>query len=163
MATSDLLNELQKDSFKAEGDMERRLCTAVVTQLEDASADISGLAFKWCGRGHMPAPMGPAADGGWAQHAVLPISRAFRHVAAPGTPLGAVLGCVRGHCVLGTCKYELRPCVISAAGACQPSKLPQGSESGAQLRQGVEACHPRLDLKAHVDLKPCLDLKPCHD
>lgn len=47
MATSDLLNELQKDTFKADGDLERKLCQVVLTQLEDTSGDISGLAVKW--------------------------------------------------------------------------------------------------------------------
>lgn len=47
MATSDLLNELQKDTFKAEGDLEKKLCTVVLNQLEDTSGDISGLAVKW--------------------------------------------------------------------------------------------------------------------
>jgi cullin-associated NEDD8-dissociated protein 1 len=47
MATSDLLNELQKDSFKVDADMERKLCTVILTQLDDASGDISGLAVKW--------------------------------------------------------------------------------------------------------------------
>jgi cullin-associated NEDD8-dissociated protein 1 len=49
MATSDLLNELQKDSFKVDADMERKLCTVILTQLDDASGDISGLAVKWWG------------------------------------------------------------------------------------------------------------------
>jgi cullin-associated NEDD8-dissociated protein 1 len=48
MATSDLLNELQKPTFKVDVDMGRRLGVAVLTQLEDASGDISGLAVKWC-------------------------------------------------------------------------------------------------------------------
>ncbi len=48
MATSDLLAELGKDGFKAEAEMERKLCTAVLNQLEDPSGDISGLAVKWC-------------------------------------------------------------------------------------------------------------------
>lgn len=48
MATSDLLNELQKDMFKIEQDLERKLCQALLNQLEDASGDISGLAVKWC-------------------------------------------------------------------------------------------------------------------
>jgi cullin-associated NEDD8-dissociated protein 1 len=47
MATSDLLNELQKDSFKVDGELEKRLSSALLTQLEDASGDISGLAVKW--------------------------------------------------------------------------------------------------------------------
>lgn len=47
MATSDLLAELGKDSFKVDPDLERRLCAAVAVQLEDVSGDISGLAVKW--------------------------------------------------------------------------------------------------------------------
>lgn len=47
MATSDLLNELQKDMFKVDGDLERKLSQALLNQLEDASGDISGLAIKW--------------------------------------------------------------------------------------------------------------------
>ena len=48
MATSDLLNELQKDSFKADAEIERKICQIVLQQLEDPSGDISGLAVKWC-------------------------------------------------------------------------------------------------------------------
>jgi cullin-associated NEDD8-dissociated protein 1 len=47
MATSDLLNELQKPTFKVDADMGRRLGLAVLQQLEDTSGDISGLAVKW--------------------------------------------------------------------------------------------------------------------
>jgi len=47
MATSDLLNELQKETFRADGDMERRLGDAILAQLEDQSGDISGMAVKW--------------------------------------------------------------------------------------------------------------------
>lgn len=46
MGTSDLLSELQKESFKADTDTERRLCQVVLQQLDDASGDISGLAVK---------------------------------------------------------------------------------------------------------------------
>ncbi|KAI8473659.1 MAG: armadillo-type protein [Monoraphidium minutum] len=49
MATSDLLAELGKDSFKVDPELERRLCAAVAVQLEDASGDISGLAVKCLG------------------------------------------------------------------------------------------------------------------
>jgi cullin-associated NEDD8-dissociated protein 1 len=48
MATSDLLNELQKDTFKVDADLEKKLTVALLAQLEDASGDISGLAVKWC-------------------------------------------------------------------------------------------------------------------
>lgn len=47
MATSDLLNELQKPGFKVDAELGRRLGQVVLTQLEDASGDISGLAVKW--------------------------------------------------------------------------------------------------------------------
>ena len=47
MATSDLHNELQKPGFKTDAEMERRLCSAVLLQLDDASGEISGLAVKW--------------------------------------------------------------------------------------------------------------------
>jgi cullin-associated NEDD8-dissociated protein 1 len=47
MATSDLLNELQKETFKADGDTERKVSQIVLQQLDDASGDISGLAVKW--------------------------------------------------------------------------------------------------------------------
>eukprot|EP00798_Chlamydomonas_sp_ICE-L_P008749 gene8749-33610_t len=49
MATSDLLNELQKDYFRTDADMEKRLCTMILKQLEDISGDISGLAVKCLG------------------------------------------------------------------------------------------------------------------
>lgn len=48
MATSDLLHELQKDTFKADADLERKLCVVVLNQLEDPSGDISNLAVSWC-------------------------------------------------------------------------------------------------------------------
>lgn len=47
MATSDLLNELQKDTFKVDGELERKLCQAVLTQLEDTAGEISSLSVKW--------------------------------------------------------------------------------------------------------------------
>lgn len=47
MATSDLLNELSKDSFQVDPELEKRLCSVVAVQLEDQSGDISGLAVKW--------------------------------------------------------------------------------------------------------------------
>ncbi len=49
MATSDLLNELQKDNFKLDSDTERKVSQIVLQQLDDASGDISGLAVKWFG------------------------------------------------------------------------------------------------------------------
>jgi hypothetical protein len=48
MATSDLLSELNKEAFKADQDLEPKLTTTVLQQLEDASGDVSGLAVKWC-------------------------------------------------------------------------------------------------------------------
>ena len=48
MATSDLLKELEKDSFRVDPDTERKLCAAMINQLEDTSGDITGLAVKWC-------------------------------------------------------------------------------------------------------------------
>lgn len=47
MATSDLLSELNKESFKADQDLEPKLTITVLQQLEDASGDVSGLAVKW--------------------------------------------------------------------------------------------------------------------
>ena len=47
MATSDLLNELNKEGFKADAELEAKLTITVVQQLEDPSGDVSGLAVKW--------------------------------------------------------------------------------------------------------------------
>lgn len=47
MGTSDLLAELNNDSFKVDPDTERRVCHVVLQQLDDQSGDISGLAVKW--------------------------------------------------------------------------------------------------------------------
>lgn len=47
MATSDLLNELNKDSFKADSDLEIKLSNIIIQQLDDAAGDVSGLAVKW--------------------------------------------------------------------------------------------------------------------
>uniref|UniRef100_A0A0E0CGB8 TATA-binding protein interacting (TIP20) domain-containing protein n=1 Tax=Oryza meridionalis TaxID=40149 RepID=A0A0E0CGB8_9ORYZ len=44
MATSELLSELNKEGFKADQDIEPKLTTTVLQQLEDASGDVSGLA-----------------------------------------------------------------------------------------------------------------------
>eukprot|EP00899_Mesostigma_viride_P020190 jgi/Mesvir1/28172/Mv04732-RA.1 len=46
MATSDLLNELQKDSFHADPETERKIVHVVLQQMEDMAGDISGLAVK---------------------------------------------------------------------------------------------------------------------
>ena len=47
MATSDLQNELLKPSFRVDQNTERRLCSAILQQLQDTSGDISALAVKW--------------------------------------------------------------------------------------------------------------------
>lgn len=47
MATSDLLNELNKDGFKIDSDLEIKLSNIVLQQLDDAAGDVSGLAVKW--------------------------------------------------------------------------------------------------------------------
>lgn len=46
MATSDLLNELNKDAFKLDADLEAKLSNIVIQQLDDAAGDVSGLAVK---------------------------------------------------------------------------------------------------------------------
>ncbi|XP_010912657.1 cullin-associated NEDD8-dissociated protein 1 [Elaeis guineensis] len=46
MATSDLLNELNREAFKADTDLEVKLSNIVLQQLEDAAGDVSGLAMK---------------------------------------------------------------------------------------------------------------------
>ncbi|XP_071725473.1 cullin-associated NEDD8-dissociated protein 1-like [Rutidosis leptorrhynchoides] len=46
MATSDLLNELNKEGFRLESDLELRLSNTVLQQLDDAAGDVSGLAVK---------------------------------------------------------------------------------------------------------------------
>ena len=48
MATSDLLAELQKESFKPDSDGERKICKCVLKLLNDQSSDVQGLAVKWC-------------------------------------------------------------------------------------------------------------------
>lgn len=52
MATSDLLNELNKDSFKADTDLEIKLSNIIIQQLDDVAGDVSGLAVKWYGNSH---------------------------------------------------------------------------------------------------------------
>lgn len=47
MATSDLLNELNKETFKADTDLEIKLSNIIIQQLDDAAGDVSGLAVKW--------------------------------------------------------------------------------------------------------------------
>ena len=46
MATSDLLTELSKDSFRAAPDVEKKVVAAVLRQLDDQSGDVSTLAVK---------------------------------------------------------------------------------------------------------------------
>ncbi|XP_052204710.1 cullin-associated NEDD8-dissociated protein 1 [Diospyros lotus] len=46
MATSDLLNELNKEGFKLDSDLEMKLSNIVLQQLDDAAGDVSGLAVK---------------------------------------------------------------------------------------------------------------------
>ncbi|KAF2294067.1 hypothetical protein GH714_007230 [Hevea brasiliensis] len=46
MATSDLLNELNKETFKADADLEIKLSNIVLQQLDDVAGDVSGLAVK---------------------------------------------------------------------------------------------------------------------
>ncbi|XP_061375956.1 cullin-associated NEDD8-dissociated protein 1-like isoform X1 [Gastrolobium bilobum] len=46
MATSDLLNELNKETFKADAELEIKLTTIIIQQLDDAAGDVSGLAVK---------------------------------------------------------------------------------------------------------------------
>ncbi|KAG5184831.1 armadillo-type protein, partial [Tribonema minus] len=48
MATSDLCTELQKD-VKIEPQLERRVCAAVLKQLDDSSNDVQGIAVKCLG------------------------------------------------------------------------------------------------------------------
>lgn len=49
MATSDLLSELNKENFKADGDLEIKLSNIIIQQLDDVAGDVSGLAVKWYG------------------------------------------------------------------------------------------------------------------
>ncbi|KAF8405638.1 hypothetical protein HHK36_007714 [Tetracentron sinense] len=46
MATSDLLNELSKEGFKADADLEFKISNTIIRQLDDAAGDVSGLAVK---------------------------------------------------------------------------------------------------------------------
>lgn len=46
MATSDLLNELSKEGFKVDSDLEIRLANTILQQLDDSAGDVSGLAVK---------------------------------------------------------------------------------------------------------------------
>lgn len=46
MATSDLLNELNKEGFKLDAELEAKVSNVVIHQLDDAAGDVSGLAVK---------------------------------------------------------------------------------------------------------------------
>ncbi|KAF3488717.1 hypothetical protein F2Q69_00054162 [Brassica cretica] len=46
MATSDLLTELNKESFKLDMDLEMKLSSIILKQLDDVAGDASGLAVK---------------------------------------------------------------------------------------------------------------------
>ena len=46
MATSDLLAELSKDTFKPDSDGERRMCKCLLKLINDQSSDVQGLAVK---------------------------------------------------------------------------------------------------------------------
>ena len=46
MATTDLLLELQKDSFKLDDDNERKLISAIIKVLQDSSGEVQNLAVK---------------------------------------------------------------------------------------------------------------------
>lgn len=47
MATSDLLQELKKESIRLDIETERKICRVVLQQMQDISGDISNLAIKW--------------------------------------------------------------------------------------------------------------------
>mmetsp|Transcript_31520 Transcript_31520/g.102698 ORF Transcript_31520/g.102698 Transcript_31520/m.102698 type:complete len:1240 (+) Transcript_31520:55-3774(+) len=49
MATSDLLNELQREGFRLEPDAERKLSQVLLKQLDDTSGDVSSLTVKCLG------------------------------------------------------------------------------------------------------------------
>ena len=47
METSDFLNELRKDTFKENNDLEIKISNTVLQQLDDVVGDVFGLAVKW--------------------------------------------------------------------------------------------------------------------
>lgn len=47
MAASDLATELQKDQFRVDAELEKKLCSAIVARLDDSSGDVSNLAVRW--------------------------------------------------------------------------------------------------------------------
>ena len=66
MATSDLLAELSKESFRATADVEKKVCGVVLRQLDDASGDVSSLAVKCLPplvKGASPAAAADVVDG----------------------------------------------------------------------------------------------------
>ncbi|VFQ86082.1 unnamed protein product [Cuscuta campestris] len=46
METSDLLNELNKEGFKLDVELEAKVSNVVIQQLDDVAGDVSGLAVK---------------------------------------------------------------------------------------------------------------------
>jgi hypothetical protein len=50
MGLHDLSNELDAGNFKLDGDIERRLTTNVIKQLEDGSSDVRQQAVRWSQR-----------------------------------------------------------------------------------------------------------------
>ena len=58
MATSDLLAELSKETFKPDSDGERKICKCVLKLLNDQSSDVQGLAVKWCVPQRLPPAQG---------------------------------------------------------------------------------------------------------
>lgn len=47
MATSDLLHLLEQDQQQVDAELEERITTSVLRNLEDVSGDIAGMAVKW--------------------------------------------------------------------------------------------------------------------
>ena len=47
MATSDLLAELSKDSFRAAPDVERKVCAVVLKQLDDQVGGMAQMGVGW--------------------------------------------------------------------------------------------------------------------
>ena len=47
METSDLLNELRKDTFNADNDLKIKISKIVLQQLDDVVGDVSRIAVKW--------------------------------------------------------------------------------------------------------------------
>ena len=47
VATSDWLDELNDNNFEADSDLELKLTSIIIQQLDDVDGDVSGLAVKW--------------------------------------------------------------------------------------------------------------------